>query len=52
MYVVQILLFLTENTRTSNNNNEFQKPTQILPQTFNQWDLKNSIKYSEIIYEL
>lgn len=51
MYVVQILLFLTENTRTSNNN-EFQKPTQILPQTFNQWDLKNSIKYSEIIYEL
>jgi len=31
--------------------NGFQKSTHILPQRFNQQDLKNSIKYSEMIYQ-
>lgn len=51
MHVIQVLLFLTENTRTSNDNG-FQKSTQILPQKFNQQDSKNRIKYPEVIYEL
>lgn len=40
LHVVKILLFLKENTRTSNNENGFKKSTQILPQRFNQQDLK------------
>lgn len=42
LHVVKILLFLKENTRTSNNENGFKKSTQILPQRFNQQDLKKT----------